>query len=347
MRKSKIIVLIALVLLAGTIAIMAGNDSFIEGHKTLTIEPVASVKKVTVDFPISGYVYSDTIEGEVIEWTAPLQKMLIMPASFVDSMTFACSLNLSTEVLGFEYLKAESLALADLVDACVDSFNNVATLSDSVIASNQGDTAVLVTALFSSVIYGDEFVAVVGDSLDTVSVDPVTKAMVVDSMIKYIKANDSLDAWLFTNPFAAYYQLNSRITGDTILLATDTAQTPTTLQEPLLRRTTYSEYIGSVANCYGIKGYIVIPLSTYETSAIETLVVVLKSTMGGWTTNVCSTFATNLPCTAKVGFYTDTLLLQGLRLDVTWADSHYVPINSSMTTLLQWWLKLYGENPVF
>ncbi len=347
MRKSKIIVLIALVLLAGTIAIMAGNDSFVEGYKTLTIEPVASVKKVTVDFPISGYIYSDTIEGELVEWTAPLQKMLVLPASCTDTMTFACSLNFKTEVLGVERLMAAAAPVKAIVDSFVLDINAKTTLKDSVLAANQGDTGILLTAKFSSVKYGDEFVAVITDSLDTVSVDPVTKAMVVDSMIKYIKANDSLDACLFTNPFAAYYQLNARFTGDTINLATDTAQTPATIQEPLVRRTTYSEYIGSVANCYGIKGWIVIPLSTYETSAIETLVVVLKSTMGGWTANICSTFATNLPCTAKVGFYTDTLLLQGLQLNVTWADSHYVPIDSAMTTNVNWWLKLYGENPVF
>lgn len=344
----------ALVAIIGLAAMLyAADDRAAHGHKTLSMTPNKGVTSIVIDSPVDSFTYVDTIEGEAIEWTSPLYKLLVLPGLQTDTMTLACSLafNGGSDVLGFEFLKPASLTLSQLVDTLVDSINNVADLSDSVTASNYGDSAVLVTAKFSGETFGGRFTFVPADSLDSASVSPTTAAMAVDSLLALMLANETLDSLLLMADWGDSILLSARFEADSVIVTADSATTANYLTNPMVRRKSFVISLGNMLDCYGFKGGLILSTGNYTwgaAGAVDTFIVAIKTVLPltADTVLVDSDLFAGLPCTLLSQNLTDdTLNYHDFFAEITCADTAHVDADSTATWLLSWFYKIWGQHP--
>lgn len=352
--RSNILKMVAVAVIGVVAMLYAADDRAVTGRKTLSMSPAKGVTSIVIDSPVDSFVYVDTIEGVALEWTSPIYKMLILPGISTDSMTYACSLafNGGTDVLGFEYLKPADSGLPHLVNAFVDSITNVADVSDSVTAENQGDSAVLVTALFSGETFGGRFTFVPADSLDSVSVNPTTAEMAVDSLLALILADTDLDTMIRAQDFGDSLLISALKEADTVIITADSATTVNYLTDPMVRRKSFTVSLGNMQDCYGFKGALILSTGNYTwggAGAVDTFIVAIKTTipLTADTVLVDSDLFAGLPCTLLSQNLTDdTLNYHDFFAEITAADTAHVDADSTANWYLDWFYKFWGQHPV-
>jgi hypothetical protein len=242
----KVLVLLALLLTAGWAlsqhAYISEVTAYLDVHDGAD---TAQDVKFTPGFGIDSFTYGCTLQvisgtdtiDDTVEWTAPIYVLRVDPVAADTGYTYACSVAFAGDTLGFTYAIPETTfgttdsMLEMLVDEFVDSFNNVADLSDSVEAADSG-TYLTVTSLFSQETFTERWVfdgANVGDSVDTSSSVVTTVAMVCDSMTVYVNAS-ALAPYLTAYDSSTYWHIVSddkglpftQTVGDT---TTDSSQT--------------------------------------------------------------------------------------------------------------------------
>lgn len=232
-------------------------------HKTetayLTIDTsgdTAQVVKVHLFTARDSFTYIDTINDSVLAWTSPLQVRRItfgtingVPDTSTD---FACTLDCGTNKYGFVYDPSDldDSTAALLIDNLVDSFNNVAGMSDTVVAQDSVSYIKLVSKFSMDELEGDaRWTLVLGDSLAESDSTFTTIDMVCDSMSATINANATVAAVVTgTNSGDSVYTVTSDDVGlaFTIIIG-DTAQDTSLTQANVTSRSTYQETL-AVAN---------------------------------------------------------------------------------------------------
>jgi len=171
---------------------------------------------------------SDTTLWDTFSWTAPPQQMKIT-VGWDTSITYSCSLDFGTNITGFEYDPSglDDTTIALIIDNLVDSFNNVTTIKDTVLAEDSVSYIKLVSKIAQIGLEGDaRWTAKVGDSLDSATIWVTSVADVCDSMVVYINALDSSRFWSATDNDTSYTITGNKNNAGIFIFAvyTDTAQ---------------------------------------------------------------------------------------------------------------------------
>jgi hypothetical protein len=145
-------------------------------------------------------------------------------------MTYACSVDLGTNVYGFEWLADNDITtIAGLIDTLVDSINNVAGMKDTVTAEDSVTYIKLISRFGQQRLEGAaRWTFVPTDSLSVSSDSPatLTVAMVCDSMVATINGTAALsDSVTAANDGDTVYTLTADRAGWAIYCSPgDTAQ---------------------------------------------------------------------------------------------------------------------------
>lgn len=206
-------------LLIGFVTVFAAGEYVpLVGSKNLafTVTDSADTGRVIMFTPSTGldsFLYhdsirfpSDTTLWDTFSWTSPPQQMTIT-VGWDTAITYSCSLDFGTNITGFEYDPSglDDTTVALLIDNLVDSFNNVTTIKDTVLAEDSVSYIKLVSKITQIDLEGDaRWTAKVGDSLDTAAIWVTSVADVCDSMPVYINALDSARFWTATDEDTAY-----------------------------------------------------------------------------------------------------------------------------------------------
>lgn len=200
---------IFLVVFSITLAFGAGEHRAIVGSANLSFSitdsgDTARVITFTPSTGLDSFLYhdsirfpSDTTLWDTFSWTSPPQQMMLT-VGLDTSITYSCSLDFGTNITGFEYDPSglDDTTVALLIDNLVDSFNNVTTIKDTVLAEDSVSYIKLVSLIAQIELEGDaRWTAKVDDSLDTAAIWVTSVADVCDSMPVYINALDSARFW--------------------------------------------------------------------------------------------------------------------------------------------------------
>lgn len=201
-----------LLLLCGLVLMVAIGSGqytkFVDTYKiSVSIDETADTAKLVRMHTITAidsfhYVDSifynaDTTDHVVIDWLSPLQVMIITPQNTDSSTVYACSVGFASDTLGFTVDPGDYVGTSDseLVDTLVYLFNNTTDLKDSVLAQDSV-TYVKLVSKFGYKTFGARWKVEWDTSGGTGAIDTssviTTVAMVCDSMVAKINADDSL-----------------------------------------------------------------------------------------------------------------------------------------------------------
>ena len=143
----------------------------------------------------------DTSKHQTIKFTSALQSMILTPTVDVAS-TYACSIGFKDDTLGFEKDYASGVAtVAALIDTLVDIINNLADLSDSVVA-HDSVTYIKIVSKFGLRLFETRWKCEFGitggaGTIDTASHDSLTTlALVCAGRVAAINADDSVSKYM-------------------------------------------------------------------------------------------------------------------------------------------------------
>lgn len=287
---------------------------------------------------------SDTSLYDTVSWVSPSQKMQITIA--LDgvvpdtSITYSCSLDLGTNITGFEYDPSglDDTTVALLIDNLVDSLNNVTTIKDTILAQDSVTYIKIISKIAQIGLEGDaRWTMKVGDSLDTVSTWVTTIANVCSAMTALVNGLDSARFWDAVDNDTSYTITGNKNNDGIHIFAvyTDTAQDTVYLADSVSSRSSDSGTVG-ISNVYGFRtlvGKIILDpeMSVYAGLGNDDSGIVQLYTVEGNERTIlqADTFAT-LPGTTRVRISEavgDTVLLN--RIEVWW----YVDDSCSDTVL--------------
>lgn len=167
--------------------------------QVLLIEPTAFDSFLYVD---SFSYQPGTTKHVTVSWRSGVQEMVFTPTLDV-ATTYACSIGFAADTLGFELdpVDIEITTLELLVDTMVYLFNNTTTLKDSILAEDSVTYIKLKSKFGQGTLtarWKVEFGTTGGaGTIDTAAgIELTTVAMVVDSLVAIINAEDSLKVYM-------------------------------------------------------------------------------------------------------------------------------------------------------
>ena len=156
--------------------------------------PTAGVDSFTYSCSIT--TPTDSADTTAINWTSPVQSMRL-DVTLDTTKTYACSLDLGTNIYGFEYVcpNGADYDLESLIDTLVDSINNVAGFKDTVVAQDSV-TYIKIVSRFAQVELEGEarWTMKVSAEMDTGFTWVTTVASACDTLTAMINADATTSA---------------------------------------------------------------------------------------------------------------------------------------------------------
>ena len=191
----------------------------------VTTGDTAQVSKITPILGVMGFGYidsmsynADTGDHVTLTWTSPMQAMILSigpitaTPTLIDTtilLTVGCTVVFAgADELGIEYdtETGADATLATAIDSIVDIFNKRTNLKDSVLAQDSGTYIKLVSKIGEGAQEGPWTMQLSTDSMDTAGCpDSVTLAMICDSMVATINADDSASAHVTAYDSSTFY----------------------------------------------------------------------------------------------------------------------------------------------
>ena len=291
---------------------------------------------------LDSFLYHDSIkypadtsggDFDTVSWVAPPQQMRITLA--LDdvvpdtSITYSCSLDLGTNITGFEYDPSglDDTTLALLIDNLVDSFNNVTTMKDTILAEDSVTYIKIVSKKAQIDLEGDaRWTMKVSDSLDTAAIWVTSVADVCDSMVAAINGLDSSHYWTAYDSTTHYTIEGNKNNAGIWFFAvyTDTAQDTTHGADSVSSESTDSGTVVLTSACLGFgvargKATLVYADDAGYGMGVDSCILHLYSgsIYGGRNLIVAETCASVAACTlgwSLAGDYADSIIDEDLQL---------------------------------
>ena len=294
---------------------------------------VIKVNKFTAN---DSFTFIDTINSTTVEYTSPLQAMIIIVNKNVDTTaTLACSLDCGTHTYGFEYAIgqfAEAHA-ADSVEKYIkDSINAVAGMKDTVVASDSAGY-VKVVSLFGQqhLEDGARWTLKLGTGLTKGDSTVTTIRSIIGAMVAAINDSTALaDTVTAANSGDSVYTITANKKGVAFTIAIgDTSQDTSKVvaNKTSSSATTDTLRIGNTGGYNTLHAKIYIAPEISADAAIgkdDSCIIWLYTTFAGDSYLADSTICTDLPCSLQtyiISTIGDTLLRDGIYMKYLLRDT--------------------------
>ena len=236
------------------------------------------------------------------------------------TITYSIDFDFGTNTVGFDadYDDGDAIiTIAGLIDALVDSINNITTIKDTVQAEDSVTYILLRSLIAQEGLEGDaRWVLVLGDSTTEMDSTFTTAAMAIDSLCALINADDSMSAHITANDSTTKYTVISDDVGlDIKFCPTDTSQDTTYVQLNVASANNVTDTIYLPPIMYSdlsadaFYGRFILEPSVDTAQGIgdsDSGYLILYTMFANELKEIARDSAASLPCTLRVAIGTDT-----------------------------------------